>query len=418
MGVNRTMRELPFGELVGSSALTPSIAESKRGRELSFAEIIGASDDGNSIRETDFVRHFCAKHPLHIIQDDRARFEYLLSWRRLNELLSLNLLDRQRLRITRDGRDVPPAFYRAENSDRDPVISSKLHDLIKQNASIVVNGAQYLSPPILRLALQMEMALNQKLNVNAYMTFGAGGAFAIHYDPHDVLVLQVYGTKHWFVYENSEPSPTKYEKATAKNPKDLPVAFETILQAGDALYIPRGFYHRAAVTDTNSVHLTFGINAPKGVDFVDAIRDEIQKDVLFREDILTLRGPNALAEQERALKARLCEMINAAPLSDYLDEWQKSRKPINQFRVGPREQLHDDTMLSPLLRYPGAWRHSVEKKGASPEPAAEAILDFLVHERIATVGQIKVKFADIFPDDAILANLGELIDGSWIEVAR
>ena len=412
------MRELPFGELVGSSASAPSISEPEPGPELCFADIIGASGHGDSIRESNFVRHFCTKQPLHIAQEDHSRFEHLLSWHRINEILSLNLLDRKRLRITRDGRDVPPAFYRAEDSERDPVVSSKLHDLLRQNASIVMNGAQYLSTPILRLALQMEMALNQKLNVNAYMTFGPGGAFAIHYDPHDVFVLQVYGTKHWFLYENPEPSPTKYEKSTAKNPKDLPVAFETILQAGDGLYVPRGYYHRAAVTDTNSVHLTFGINAPKGIDFVDAIRTEIQKDVLFREDILTVRGPEALAEQERALKARLCEMINTAPLSDYLHDWQKSRKPINQFRVGPREELHDHMMLAPLLRYREAWRHSVEKKGAKPEPAAEAILEFLLDKQIATVGQLKAKLAGRFPGDAIVAGIEELMEGSWVEVAR
>lgn len=420
MGVNRTMRELSFGELVNSSVQAPPIHESQfdgLGRELTFADIV-SPDGPDSIPESAFVKHFCAKQVLHIAQNDRARFEHLLSWQRINEILSLNLLDRDRLRITRDGRDIPPSLYREEDAERDPVVSSKLHELLKQNASVVMNGAQFLSPGVLRIARQMEMALNQKVNVNGYMTFGPGGAFAVHYDPHDVLVLQVYGTKHWFIYEDPEPSPTLYEKARAKKPEDRPVAFETILQPGDALYVPRGFYHRAAVTDTNSVHLTFGMMAPRGLDFVDWVRSELQKEVMFREDILTLRGPEAVAQQEQALKARLCEIINGAPLCDYLDSWQRSRKPFNQFRVGPREELHEHTLLAPLLRYRGAWRRSVEKKGAEPAPAAEAILDVLLEEQFATVGQVKGKLGSKFDEDTIVATLGDLIDESWIEIVR
>lgn len=421
MGVNRTMRELSFGELVNSSAQAPPIRESELagiGSELSFSDIVCASRAPGSIRESDFVRHFCAKQVLHISQGDRSRFEHLLPWQRINEILSLNLLDRQRLRITRDGRDIPPALYRNDGSERDAVISIKLHDLIKQNASVVMNGVHYLSSPILRLALQMERALDSKLNVNGYMTFGKGGAFAIHYDPHDVLVLQVYGTKHWFIYQDPEPNPTEYEKARAKNPKDRPVAFDLILEAGDVLYVPRGFYHRAAVTDTDSVHLTFGIVPARGLDFIDWMRSKFQQEAFFREDIMTVRGPDAVAEQESSLKSHLCEIINSASLSDYLDEWRKDRRPIDQFRVGPREDFHDHTVLAPLLRYRDAWRDSETKKGAEPLPAAEAILDFLLDEQFATLGQVKGKLGSKFDEDTIIASLGELVDESWIEIVR
>ena len=81
-----------------------------------------------------------------------------------------------------------------------------------------MNGVQFLSPAVQRMALQIEHALDQKVNVNGYMTFGSGGAFAVHYDPHDVLVMQVYGTKHWFIYDEPEPSPTDEEKKHAKKP--------------------------------------------------------------------------------------------------------------------------------------------------------------------------------------------------------
>ena len=387
-------------------------------RELSFGELVNSPGGANSVEQSELIKHFCAKEILHLAQDDRTRFEHLLSWDRINEILSLNLLDRKRLRVTRDGRDIPPALYRNEESERDPVIASKLHDLLRQNASVVMNGAQFLSPPVQRMALQIENALNQKVNVNGYMTFGKGGAFAVHYDPHDVLVMQVYGTKHWFIYDEPEPFPTDEEKKKAKKPGPKNVVFETILQAGDALYVPRGTYHRAEVTDTDSVHLTFGIHTPKGRDFFDWIRSELMTDVLFREDILTIRGPDAVAQQERALKARLCEVINNASLSDYLDTFQKSRKPVDRFQVGPGKALDDRAVIAPLLRYREAWEQSLKKKGQEPSAAGQKILDLLLEKQFSTVADLKSELDGDLDQDTLDSTLAQLVNDCWVEVVR
>src|SRR5690242_3897750 len=191
------MGKVQFGELVNSGATPLSTSGSDAAnRELSFAEIV--CPEGGPIEDSEFVKCFCDKQMLHIAQDDRKRFEYLLSWQTINELLSQNLLGQKLLRVARDGRDLPPSLYRKDDGDIDAVDSRKLHDLLKQNASVALNAVQYYCPPVRRLATQMEVALGQRLNVNAYMTFGPGGAFQMHYDAHDVFVLQVHGSKHWF----------------------------------------------------------------------------------------------------------------------------------------------------------------------------------------------------------------------------
>ena len=90
----------------------------------------------------------------------------------------------------------------------------------------------------------MEIALGQKVWVNCYMTFGAGGAFAMHFDAHDVIVLQLQGSKHWFLYDEPEPAPLE-DTPKLKPAPPREVAFETDLNAGDVLYVPRGTYHRS-----------------------------------------------------------------------------------------------------------------------------------------------------------------------------
>jgi ribosomal protein L16 Arg81 hydroxylase len=410
------MGKISFGELVNSGATPlPDSDLMTPAREMSFAEIV-CGDDSGSVNDSEFVERFCSKQMLHITQDDRTRFEYLLSWQRINDLLSLNLLEEAALRVARDGRDIPPSLYRAKEGDIELVDSRKLHDLIKQNASVAINSVQFHSPPVRRLALQMELALGAKVNVNAYMTFGPGGAFRMHYDAHDVLVLQVHGSKHWFLYDEPEIAPVHHVRQGNPSPRN--VVFEKVLEQGDVLYVPRGVYHRAAVTDTDSVHLTFGIHPFKALKFIDGIRKAAEDDVIFREDVVSLRGPEAFAERERMIKARLCELVNESSLMDYLEKWQLSWKPVDRFHLGPPQELDDHTVVAPLVRSQLAWRDSVKKSGKEPSVAGERILEALIEKRRATVGELKTELSGVLDEDIVKSTLAELFDDCWIEVIR
>lgn len=405
-----------FGELVNSGAEPlPTSNHSGAAKDVSFAEIV--CPEGGSIEQSDFARHFRAKQTLHIEQGDRRRFEYLLSWERINELLSLNAFDESSIRVTRDGRDVPPSFYRGSDGKIEVVNASKLHDLVKQNASVALNSVQMLSPPIRRLANQFEIALGQTVWVNCYMTFGAGGAFATHFDAHDVLVLQLQGAKRWFIYDDPEPAPL--ETTPKKKPApERNVALETDLQAGDVLYVPRGTYHRAAVTDTDSLHLTFGMHSYLRLNFLERLRKLAEEDRFFREDLLMLDGPEAFAEQEKALKARICELVNEASLLESVERWQLKREPVHRFHLGPKRTLGDETVLAPLLRSRQAWRASLQKQGKKPSAAGEALIQSLLERNFATVADLKAELGAVLDEDMILSTVAELLDDCWIEVVR
>ena len=108
------MGRVSFGELVNSGATSPPQFEfTAPAKEISFAEIICA--EGGSIEESEFAKHFRSKQMLHITQDDRTRFERLFTWQAINDLLSLNILPETEIRVTRDGRDVPPSLYRTRD---------------------------------------------------------------------------------------------------------------------------------------------------------------------------------------------------------------------------------------------------------------------------------------------------------------
>ena len=101
-----------------------------------------------------------------------------------------------------------------------------------------------------------------------------------HYDVHDVFVLQAAGQKRWIVHEpvHDDPLPsqpwTEHRAAIIERVSGDPV-IDTVLSAGDALYLPRGWVHSAQALDTTSIHLTIGVSALTCLDVVQAVVDEL-----------------------------------------------------------------------------------------------------------------------------------------------
>ena len=50
------------------------------------------------------------------------------------------------------------------------------------------------------------------------------------------------------------------------------------------------------------MHLTFGIQTFMALKFIEWLLKEAQNEEVFREDILTLRGPDAFASRSESLK--------------------------------------------------------------------------------------------------------------------
>ena len=90
---------------------------------------------------------------------------------------------------------------------------------------------------------------------------------SLHSDTHDVLVLQVSGTKHWQVFEPAPPDTDLDDPA-----KEPPLRLDTELARGDGLYLPRGVPHRVASTTATSIHLTIGFVAPS---WGDVLKDVV-----------------------------------------------------------------------------------------------------------------------------------------------
>ena len=168
--------------------------------------------------------------------------------------------DEAAVRLVKSDKVMPPSDYRLANGSIDMV---RLRNLLADGHTLVMNGLDRHIPAIATLAHAIEVELNFETQVNAYVTPPKSQGFLAHYDDHDVLILQVQGSKTWHVYGPQADVPPRLLPRRDKFVLDgLPEPDDLVLEPGDVLYLPRGRVHAAEAQRESSIHLTIGIHAP------------------------------------------------------------------------------------------------------------------------------------------------------------
>jgi ribosomal protein L16 Arg81 hydroxylase len=103
------------------------------------------------------------------------------------------------------------------------------------------------------------------------LTPGNAAGFTPHYDVHEVLVLQIAGKKLWRIFAPSLKLPHRSQLFTPEAFRGQAPVAEIELQAGDLLYLPRGYLHATTTSDTFSAHVTIGITVYTWVDLVKQV---------------------------------------------------------------------------------------------------------------------------------------------------
>jgi len=78
----------------------------------------------------------------------------------------------------------------------------------------------------------------------------------VHYDDHDLLVVQLRGNKRWYVSSRASELNNTWA-AIPERPPELGAHHTVDVRPGDLLYLPRGTWH-SVDSDSNSLHLSIG----------------------------------------------------------------------------------------------------------------------------------------------------------------
>ena len=135
-----------------------------------------------------------------------------------------------------------------------------VHAASAAGCTVALRAVNLRSTEAADAAATLSAELGLPCGANLYVTPAHAQGLAVHFDDHDVVVLQLAGSKVWRVFPAvcGACLPRLFTARTAPR-CDGAAPTEHTLTAGDVLYIPRGFPHAAATRDGPSTHLTLAI---------------------------------------------------------------------------------------------------------------------------------------------------------------
>ncbi len=247
----------------------------------------------------------------------RGRFHELLSWSEVNGMLQKHRLEPPRLRLVRKGEFAPKEkFLRYEGGKIPFVVPEKLSQRLRDGYTLIIDAVDDMVDGVMRAAEHFERVLHESVQVNMYAGWREQQGFNRHCDTHDVVVLQVYGKKYWRVYEGGRPHPLKDDVERNDVAPDK-VVWEGMLEDGDALYIPRGWWHEASAVGEVTLHLTFGIHQRTGVNLVHWLADQLRASTEFRAPLRRFASRDEQQQQLDELKRQLITAIDDDVLARY-----------------------------------------------------------------------------------------------------
>jgi hypothetical protein len=235
----------------------------------------------------------------------------------VEELLELFRREPSTMHLSRGEDNKGGDSYRLDDDSLDLV---RIRNDFADGYTIVLGGVERFVRAIASLAHSIEVELNFPIQVNAYITAPESQGLIPHFDDHDVLILQIQGSKIWHLYDGPDVPPREMQpeenKAVAID--GLPLLTDVCLEAGDVLYLPRGRVHAAETNSEPSVHLTVGLHPPTVLTLaIAALRSQRFHDdrlnaclpprhlddaevqatlgVLLRDAVKTVEDPSAIA---------------------------------------------------------------------------------------------------------------------------
>jgi len=158
-----------------------------------------------------------------------------------------------------------------------------------RNYSVRFPELRPLSAALDGLARALEMLLHTQVTASAFWSRG-GMRAPVQYDDHDLIVVQLLGTKRWHVSSKASELNNTW-KGIPEGAPDLGPHHSVDVRPGDLLYFPRGTLHTVD-SDDESLHLSIGFTPLTVREAVIAALDQLSD--LDRGWRMSFGGPLAL----------------------------------------------------------------------------------------------------------------------------
>ncbi len=264
------------------------------------------------------------------------RFAELLPWNHLNHILSSHRLDFPRLRLMQDGKGLPTSSYiRHTSSGKGKPSIPRLRSVevtkhLRNGATLVLDAVDELQEPIRQLANGLERVFHERIQVNCYAGWKVSSGFDLHWDNHDVFILQVTGRKRWNVYGMTKLFPLTGDNASVPKPAHDPL-WTGIMEDGDLLYIPRGWWHVAIPLDEPTLHLTVGVHNRTGIDLLQWSAEKLRECEVFRQDLPRFASNAEREDRLTQMRQELIKHWDSNLIERYFADLDEKAEPRASF---------------------------------------------------------------------------------------
>ena len=287
-----------------------------------------------------FLSEHWSRRPL-LDRGAPQRFSELLDEAEVEELVGARGLRLPAFRMVREGTLIGTDEY----TTTAPIGQGEVSDLIdpdavvrlfQEGATLILRGLERYHPAIAEFCGALAGDIGHPVRANAYVTPANARGHGIHYDLHDVFVLQCAGRKHWKVHERQIADPLPGEGVDPRvRAEDLgPVVLDEVLEAGDSLYLPRGWPHLASTAGEASTHLTLGVHVITWLDVLGAALERAHGCPELRAAI-PRAGDGAFEEGFRAATETLVALLEQIPPAE-LEQLMRDRAAAGQAPPAPQ----------------------------------------------------------------------------------
>lgn len=292
-----------------------------------FEELVGRTTEA-------FLSEDVGRRSFVTSTDDPQRFAHIISFDALSKILEDQRLEWPRLRLARDGGvqpegDLIDAYTSKRGLSIPRLAIPRMMDELEDGSTLVFDSIDKAHPPVGELARAMERELGESVQVNLYAAIASQrNGFDVHWDSHDVLILQVDGRKKWEVRGPSMLHPTRFDKETNTEPS-TDIVWSGYLNPGEVLFIPRGWWHQAWPDGEPTMHLTFGFPHRTWIDVLEWLKSQALSREFFRQDVVQTKDWGAFTAQVAAL-------LEERDLDDFLLDHDAASHPRRDVRLRRR----------------------------------------------------------------------------------
>lgn len=237
-----------------------------------------------SIPVATFLDEWWERAPLAVQGRDAGTFVPLLTRTVFEALLSHANLRQPFFRIFKNGERLPPSSctltYRvgpANVSDFGDVAA--MWRVYQEGGTIAALALERVHGPLADLCLALEAFFKCPVQADAYLTPAGATGPPARFEEHETFLLQIQGRSRCRIWNPVRTLPVRsvhaLESGAGVEPAPgHPPRVKCSLNAGDSLYIPRGFVYSTAAAEVASLQILIGVRV---VPWVQVVRRAVRQ---------------------------------------------------------------------------------------------------------------------------------------------